>query len=68
MRTVRYISGIPRKPLPPGHVVVHRPGEPRGWIAAPADDGGGYDVVHCNCGWEADRLAEHYRVKRGSSD
>lgn len=47
MRTVRYITGIPRKPLPPGHVVVHnhvRPTHPigthgfRAWIAAPDDD------------------------------
>jgi hypothetical protein len=46
-RTVRYITGIPRKPLPAGHVVVHnhvRPAHPIGlhgfrvWIAAPPDD------------------------------
>jgi hypothetical protein len=50
MRTVRYITGIPRKPLPPGHVVVHNRVLPlggrgrlgvsgfRAWIAAPDDD------------------------------
>ena len=50
MRTVRYITGVPRKPLPPGHVVVHNHVLPvggcgalgvdgfRAWIAAPADD------------------------------
>ena len=47
MRTVRYLTGIPRKPLPAGHVVVHnsvRPVSPlglhgfRAWIAAPDDD------------------------------
>ena len=47
MRTVRYLTGIPRKPLAPGHVVVHnqvRPASPiglngfRAWIAAPDDD------------------------------
>ena len=50
MRTVRYLTGIPRKPLPDGHVVVHNHVLPvggrgrlgvagfRAWIAAPDDD------------------------------
>ena len=50
MRTVRYVTGIPRKPLPAGHVVVHNHVLPvggrgrigvdgfRAWIAAPDDD------------------------------
>jgi hypothetical protein len=70
MRTVRYLSGIPRGPLPPGHVVVHnhvQPAHPigmhgfRAWTAAPADDGGDYRVVPCGCEW-APELGGHYRV------
>jgi hypothetical protein len=46
VRTVRYLTGIPRKPLPPGHVVVHNHVRPsrrlgnrgfRAWLAAPND-------------------------------
>jgi hypothetical protein len=70
MRTIRYVTAVPRKPLPPGHVVVHNhaPAAPkigqdgfRAWIAAPADDGG-YNVVRCDCGWAPD-LPEHFRVR-----
>jgi hypothetical protein len=46
MRTVRYVTEIPREPLPGGHVVVHnhvRPAHPigsrgfRAWIAVPGE-------------------------------
>jgi hypothetical protein len=63
MRTVRYITGIPRKPLPPDHVVVHnhvRPAHPIGrngfrvWIASPTGGKGrehwrgrAYEVERC---------------------
>jgi hypothetical protein len=68
METVRHLARIPRKPLPPGHVVVHNHVRPqpwlgmwgfRAWIAAPGD---GYAVERCDCGW-APKLREHYRVK-----
>ena len=62
MKTIRYLTGIPRKPLPSGHVVVHNHDGFRVWIAAPGnDDGHSYEVVPCDCGW-APELAEHYRV------
>ena len=47
MRTVRYLTGIPHKALPAGHVVVHNHVRParrlgargfRAWVAAPDDD------------------------------
>jgi hypothetical protein len=47
MQTVRYVTGIPRRTLPPGQVVVHNHvrSQPylgmngfRAWIAAPHDD------------------------------
>jgi hypothetical protein len=72
VRTVRYLSGIPRKELPAGHVVVHnhvRPVAPqpwpsglngfRFWVAAP--DGDDYEVEPCDCEWRPE-LGGHYRV------
>jgi hypothetical protein len=69
--TVRYLTVIPRKPLPADHVVVHNfpPGSPdralgdggfRAWIAAAGDE---YLVEPCNCGW-APRLGTHYTTIR----
>ena len=71
--TMRYLSGIPRKPLPPGQVVVHNRVAPtrrlgsrgfRAWIAAtepdPPELARLHQVIRCGCGW-APELPEHYR-------
>lgn len=73
----RYIRSIPRKPLPPGVVAVHNHvrwqrtdgsyrvyGEDgfRFWIQDDAIDNP--SVEECDCGWQAERLAQHYRVVR----
>jgi hypothetical protein len=72
VRVVRYLTGIPRKPLAPGQVVVHNPNARASRItvvepidAEPSAAGREYrdtehTVVPCDCGW-APELGEHYR-------
>jgi hypothetical protein len=73
VKTVRYLTDIPRKPLPPGQLVVHNHVRPqprlgmngfRAWIARSAEEGD-FRVVRCACTW-APELAEHYRVDLGA--
>jgi hypothetical protein len=69
---VRYLTGIPRKPLPVGRVVVHNHVRPEGFHAryplglngfrAWTDD---LDPDHhepCSCVWAEGRLEQHYQV------
>jgi hypothetical protein len=69
----RYLTGIPRKPLPPGQVVVHnhirhtpqtRSGERgfRFWRQDLTER-----LERCDCGW-APELKEHYHVRRDEHD
>lgn len=69
---VRYLTGIPRKPLPPGQVVVHNHVRPAGFPNVHAGQSGfrywRQDFVadrleRCDCPW-APELAEHFRARR----
>ncbi len=72
----RYLTGIPRKPLPEGQVVVHnfppgyegRPVGYDGWRIWRDDRHANPRYVLCECGWAADRLGEHYNVRRGEEE
>jgi hypothetical protein len=63
---VNYLSAVPTS-VPTGRVVVHnrvRPAHPlgrkgfRAWLDEPGDR---YEP--CDCGWAAETLVEHYRVR-----
>jgi hypothetical protein len=70
---VRYLTGIPRKPIPQGQCVVHNHVRPAGFPNVPVRTMG-FRVWRqdlepdrleiCDCGW-APELERHYRVKQG---
>lgn len=66
--TMRYLTSIPRTPIPKGKIVVHNHVRPtallggngfRAWTDVPDAK-----YERCRCQWAAGILKEHYRVRR----